>query len=450
MAPEARGVSRLPAKALPSRRYHSHSMAPPTISRVHAREVLDCRGFPTVQVDVWVDDRFMGRADVPAGRSTGKYEAKEARDGGRRFGGFGVRKAVANVRDEIAPVLIGQPATSQRSVDELLIELDGTVDKSRLGANAIVGVSLATARAAAAASGVALYRYLDGKGHILPVPQLNLINGGRHASNDLDFQEFIIMPVGATSFLNAMEIGSEINLALAGLLLDRYGKLAINTGDEGGYAPPITDPREALGLLQQAVDRAGYADQIVYGLDCAATHFYDSKSATYRLAGRSYDASAMLDLYEELVREFKIVSIEDPLHEDDFEGFAALTQRLGIQIVGDDLFATNSARLRRGIEAGAANALLWKVNQVGTLTEAFDAASLARDKQYSLVVSERSGETEDSIIADLVVALNAGQIKTGAPVRGERTAKYNRLLLIEEELGSRASYAGRSYRTPQG
>jgi enolase 1/2/3 len=420
------------------------------ISRVVAREVLDCRGLPTVQVDVWVDDRLAGRADVPAGRSTGKYEAKEVRDGGSRFGGFGVRRAVANVRDVIGPAVVGQPVSSQRSIDELLIELDGTSDKSRLGANAIVGVSLAVARAAAASSGAPLYRHLDGNSHVLPVPQINLINGGRHASNDLDFQEFIIMPIGAESFIHAMQIGTEVNLQLADLLLGRYGKLAINTGDEGGYAPPITDPREALALLHQAVDQAGYTKHVVYGLDCASTHFYDKLTRAYRLATGSYTMSMMLDLYAELVRDFNVVSIEDPLYEDDFEGFAEATKRLRIQIVGDDLFVTNSGRLQKGIDSGAANSLLWKVNQIGTLSEALDAAALARKNGYSVVVSERSGETEDPIIADLVVALNAGQIKTGAPVRGERTAKYNRLLLIEEELGDRATYAGTSYRAPKG
>jgi len=420
------------------------------ITGVRAREVLDCRGLPTVQVDVWVDDRFAGRADVPAGRSTGKYEAREIRDGGTRFGGFGVRQAVANVRDVIGPAVIGQPVNSQRSIDELLIELDGTKDKSRLGANAIVGVSLATARAAASVSGASLYQHLDGNGHVLPVPQINLINGGRHASNDLDFQEFIIMPVGASSFMHAMQIGTEVNLRLADLLLARYGKLAINTGDEGGYAPPIKDPREALALLHEAVEKAGYTKLVVYGLDCAATYFYDNETQEYRLATRTYKRSAMLDLYAELVRDFDVVSIEDPLYEDDFDGFAEAVKRLRIQIVGDDLFVTNSGRLQKGIDRGAANALLWKVNQIGTLTEALDAAALARRNGYSVVVSERSGETEDPIIADLVVALNAGQIKTGAPVRGERTSKYNKLLLIEEELGERATYAGRAYRAPVG
>lgn len=418
------------------------------ITQVTAREVLDCRGLPTVQVDVWVDDRFLGRADVPAGRSTGQHEAKELRDGGKRFGGFGVRRAVANVREQIAPAIIGQPVMPQRAVDQFLLELDGTPDKSRLGANAILGVSLAAARAAAAALGLPLYRYLNADAHVLPVPMINLINGGRHASNDLDFQEFIIMPVGVSTFMEAMEVSTEVNLVLQEILVKRYGKYAVNVGDEGGYAPPTKEPDEALELLHQAVERAGYAEQCVYGLDCASTHFYDQKTGLYTVAGRTYDREGMISLYERLVRDYGVVSIEDPLQEDDFEGYVEITRRLGIQIVGDDFFVTNPDRLRKGIEMGAASALLWKVNQIGTLTEALDAATIAMRHQYSVVVSERSGETEDPIIADLVVALNAGQIKTGAPVRGERTSKYNTLLRIEEELGSTGVYAGRSYRAP--
>lgn len=418
------------------------------ITEIAAREVLDCRGLPTVQVDAWVDDRFMGRADVPAGRSTGRHEAKELRDGGSRFGGYGVTRAVSNVREQIAPRLVGSPVMPQQSVDQFLIELDGTPDKSRLGANAILGTSLATARAAAAAQGLALYRYLNTDAHVLPVPQVNLINGGQHASNDLDFQEFIIMPVGAATFMEALEIASEVNLQLRDLLVRRYGKLAVNVGDEGGYAPPITQPEEALEVLHKAVDAAGYSSEVVYGLDCAATQLYEPDDETYEVGGKRYDRSAMFDLYANLAREFDVVSIEDPLAEDDFEGFADLTTRLGIQIVGDDLFVTNPDRLSRGIQMGAANALLWKVNQIGTLTEALDAAALAFRHQYAVVVSERSGETEDTIIADLALALNAGQIKTGAPVRGERTSKYNALLRMEEELGGTAKYAARSYRSP--
>jgi enolase 1/2/3 len=411
-----------------------------SISSIGAREVLDCRGLPTVQVDVVVGDGVLGRADVPSGRSTGSHEAHELRDGGSRFGGFGVRQAVANVNERIAPALIGRSAAPQRELDAALVELDGTDDKSSLGANAILGVSLAAARAAAAAHGLPLYRYVNANAHLLPAPQVNLINGGRHASNDLDFQEFIVIPSGAESMLHALQIATEINLALGEILLQRFGKAALNTGDEGGYAPAITDPREALDYLHEAVSRAGYDDVITYGLDCAATHLYDSASQTYEVAGARYDRAGMIELYLDLIERYGIVTIEDPLHEDDFEGFAELTSASGIQIVGDDLFVTNPERLGRGIESRSANALLWKVNQIGTLSEALDAAEMAFRSGYGVVVSERSGETEDPIIADLVVALNAGQIKTGAPVRGERTAKYNRLLQISEELGAAARY----------
>jgi enolase len=416
--------------------------AAPLIDSVIAREVLDCRGLPTVQAEVRLESGHVGRADVPSGRSTGSHEAAELRDGGARFGGFGVLSAVANVRDEIASALIGRPLASQRDLDSTLIELDGTPDKSRLGANALLGVSLAAARAAAAAAELPLYRLLHANAHTLPVPLVNLINGGRHASNDLDFQEFIVIPTAADSILEALQISTETNLALAEILLDRYGKVALNTGDEGGFAPPISRPQEALELLHEAVDAAGHAGRFRYGLDCAATHYYDAESGVYGLAGQRLDRDGMIELYLGLIRDYDIVTIEDPLDEDDFEGFAELTAASGIQIVGDDLFTTNVARLRDGIDRGAANALLWKVNQIGTLTEALDAAELAMRSGYAVVVSERSGETEDPIIADLAVALNAGQIKTGAPVRGERTAKYNRLIQIAEELGASALYPG--------
>jgi enolase len=411
-----------------------------SIAHIAAREVLDCRGLPTVQVDLTLSDGTVGVADVPSGRSTGSYEATELRDGGSRFGGFGVRGAVSNVVDQIGPALRGFPTADQRALDARLCELDGTEDKSKLGANAIIGVSLAAARATAASLGTPLYRHLHRNAHVLPLPLLNLINGGRHAANDLDFQEFIVIPREADSLLHALQIGTEINLELAEVLLRRCGKSALNTGDEGGFAPAFSQPDEALECLHEAVGRAGYADRIVYGLDCAATHLYDADSRTYTVAGESYDRDALIALYQRLIADYGIVSIEDPLHEDDFEGFAEVTAATGIQIIGDDLFVTNPARLERGIAQGSANSLLWKFNQIGTLSEALDAAELAHHSGYSVVVSERSGETEDPIIADLAVALHAGQIKTGAPVRGERTAKYNRLLRIEEELGDTAVY----------
>ncbi len=417
-----------------------------TVTEIRAREVLDCRGLPTVQVDLWIDGRIRGRADVPAGRSTGRYEAVELRDGGARFGGFGVRSAVRNVTGPIADHLVGRTVGSQRGLDHALIELDGTANKENLGANATLGVSLAYARAAAQASGTPLYLHLNANAHILPVPQFNLINGGRHASNDLDFQEFSIVPVGAGSILEAVQVATEVNLVLAEILVKKFDKFAINTGDEGGYVPPITQPDEALGYLHEAVSRAGYDNIVEYALDCAATHLYDATSKSYTVDGQTYDVEQMGDLYTGLVKDYGVTSIEDPLEEDSFEATAELTERLGIQIVGDDLFTTNSARLRRGIETGAANALLWKMNQIGTLSEAMDAAAMAMRNGYGVVVSERSGETEDAIISDMAVGLNAGQIKTGAPVRGERTAKYNALIAIEEELGSQARYAGRGYR----
>ena len=419
------------------------------ITAVNAREIIDCRGTPTVQVDVWVDDELRGRADVPSGRSTGSYEAYEMRDGGTRYGGYGVTKAVHNVNSAIAELLLDRDVTEQRALDLDMVALDGTPNKSRLGANAILGASLAVARAAAATLELPLYRYLNSEAHVLPVPMMNLINGGKLSSNDLCFQEFIMMPVGAETFSEALQITAEINAILRPMTAARYGKLAVNVGDEGGVVPPIIDVREALNLLRDAVRQSGYESKIVYAFDCAATHLYDRRSETYQFEGKQLSRDGVIQFFKDLVSEYPIVSIEDPLQEDDYEGFAEITRALpGVQIVGDDLFVTNKARLARGVEMGAANSVLWKVNQIGTLTEAMETATMAFRNGYGVCVSERSGETEDPMIADLVVALNGGQIKTGAPVRSERTAKYNRLLQIEEELGTAATYAGRAFRRP--
>jgi enolase len=355
-----------------------------------------------------------------------------------------------NVNERIAPQVVGLDVSDQVGLDRFLCELDGTSNKCSLGANAVLGVSLAAARCAAKVAGLPLHRYLRADSRVLPVPLVNLINGGKLTSNDLDFQEFIAMPVGAPSFSEAMRMASECHMALYEIVVSRYGKLAGNTGDEGGYATPITDVREALEVLRGGVRAAGYEDDMVYALDCAATHLWDAESGTYTVGGVRYDTAGMIELYRELVRDYGIASIEDPLAEQDWDGWTAITCELGedIQLVGDDLFVTNPGRVRTGIERRAANALLWKVNQIGTLTEALQAAETAYRAGYGVCVSERSGETEDPIIADLVVALNAGQIKTGSPVRGERTAKYNRLFQIEEWLGSDAVYAGRAFRNP--
>ena len=419
------------------------------IDAIRAREIIDCRSFPTVQVDVWCDGGLMGRADVPAGRSTGSHEAHELRDGDEdRYRGLGVQKAVANVNDVIGPALMGRDVRDQRKIDIAMIEMDGTPNKKRLGANAILGVSLAVARAAANACGISLYRYLNPNGHVLPVPFMNLLNGGKLTFNYLEIQEFIMIPVGAGSFRDALQMTTAVNLVLRDLVVEKYGILAVNTGDEGGYATPMRGAYEPLEFLSKAVERAGYADDVVYAMDCASTHWYDRKKRVYELDGKTYDRDALIGLYKELKEKFPIVSLEDPLDEEDFEGYAQITRELDIQIIGDDLFVTNVERLRQGVEKGAANALLFKVNQVGTLSEALDAAEFAYRHHYGVQVSERSGETEDPLIADLVVALNSGQIKTGAPVRGERTAKYNRLLQIEEELETAAQYAGRNFVRP--
>ncbi|MGD8245127.1 MAG: phosphopyruvate hydratase, partial [Anaerolineae bacterium] len=378
----------------------------------------------------------------------GIHEAYELRDAEARYRGLGVRTAVQNVNEIIAPALIGRDASRQRALDALMCEeLDGTPDKSHLGANAIVGVSMALARAAAAAAGEPLFRHLNSNARVIPVPLFNLINGGKHASGTLEIQEFIIMPVGAEDLSHALQICTEVSFELRDLIIDKYGKIAVNIGDEGGFVPPMRGVREPLDALVEAVERAGYSDLIVYGLDVAASHFYDPEEAVYHFAGDRLTRDDMIALYEDLCSDYDLASIEDALYEEDFEGWAQLTAMLpDVQWVGDDLFVTNPDRLRKGIDMGAANALLWKINQIGTLTEAMDVAEMAYRHGYGVQVSERSGETEDPIIADFTVALNAGQIKTGAPVRGERTSKYNQLLRIEEALGDQAVFAGRRFR----
>ncbi len=417
------------------------------IQSLHARQVIDCRGYPTVEVDLRLAGGACGRASVPAGLSTGSHEARELRDGKKAYRGMSVSKAVENVNRVIAKAVMGKDAACQRQLDSFMVnELDRTADKSRLGSNAILGVSLAAARAAANAFSLPLYRYLNANARVIPLPMFNLINGGKHASGDLEVQEFIIMPVGAANLSHALEIATHVGWELKDLIIRQYGKIAVNVGDEGGFVPPMKGIREPLDFLVEAVARAGYSREIVYGLDVAATHFYDPKEKVYRLGGETYTCDQMISLYQELCAAYPLASIEDALYEDDFEGWARLTAALDIQLVGDDLFVTNSQRLQQGIEMGAANALLWKVNQIGTLTEALDAAELAFRNRYAVVASERSGETEDAILADLTVALNAGQIKTGATVRGERTSKYNQLLRIEEELSDQAVYAGKSFR----
>jgi len=418
------------------------------ISDIKAREIVDCRGFPTVEVDVWVDGELCGRADVPAGRSTGKREAVEIRDGGNRWGGQGTLKAVANVEQEIRPKLISLDPRDQRGIDELLCELDGTKNKSRLGANAIVGVSLAVAKAGAKVSDLPFYQYINKEGHVIPVPLVNLINGGKLTSNDLEIQEFIVMPVGAKDLKEGLQICYEINMILHDLIVDKYGKIAVNVGDEGGFAPPMTGIKEPMETLSKAVNASGYEDLIVYGMDAAASHWYDWEKGIYRMENEEMTRDDVIEMYVQLCNQYPMGSIEDPLMEDDFEGHAILTEKLeGVQIVGDDLFTTNVEYIKEGIEKKAANAILWKFNQVGTLTEALDAAELAYGAGFGVQVSERSGETEDTSIADLSVALNAGQIKTGT-TRSERTGKYNQLLRIAEELGDKAVYPGRNFHRP--
>ncbi len=417
------------------------------IETIRAREILDSRGNPTLEVEVILEDGAFGRAAVPSGASTGTHEALELRDNDERYLGKGVRQAIENIQEHILPALEGVDAMNQREVDETLIALDGTENKSRLGANTILGVSLAVAHAAADHLGVPLYRYIGGvDAHVLPVPLMNIVNGGKHAEGAADFQEFMIVPAGAPSFAEALRMGAEIYHHLK-KVLSEHG-LSTTVGDEGGFAPAVPSAERVFELLSEAVERAHYrlGEEVYFALDAAASELYRAGYYVLRAEDRVLDSAGLIQLYERLVERFPIISIEDGLAEDDWEGWVALTQALGgkIQLVGDDLFVTNITRLEQGIQRGCANSILIKPNQIGTLTETLDTIRYAHRNGYATIISHRSGETEDTTIADLAVAVNAGQIKTGAPCRGERVAKYNQLLRIEEELGSSAVYAGSS------
>ena len=421
------------------------------ITDVYAREIIDSRGNPTIEVEVLAADKYLGRASVPSGASTGRYEAVELRDGEERYGGKGVQQAAENVNTKIASEIIGKNVLDQIALDELLIRMDGTPNKRKMGANATLGVSMAAARAAAAALRLPLYSYLGGvNAKTMPIPMMNIMNGGQHADNTIDIQEFMIMPSGACCFKEGLRMCSEIYHHLKALL--KKQGYSTGVGDEGGFAPNLKDAKEALSFIMEAVQAAGYepGEDIRIALDVAASELYDSKLKKYVFAGESSmhgfkvarTVEELIDYYEELASEFPVVSIEDPLDEEDWEGWELLTARLerDIQLVGDDLFVTNVRRLRKGIERSVANAILIKVNQIGTLTEAFDAIETAKKAGYQAIISHRSGETEDAVIADIAVAFNAGQIKTGAPCRAERTSKYNQLLRIEERLGDTARY----------
>ena len=415
------------------------------IIHTFAREILDSRGNPTVEAEVFLDDGARGVAGVPSGASTGVHEAHELRDGGERYQGKGVLKAVENINEKIADELAGFEADDQRLIDQAMIKLDGTDNKSELGANAILGVSIAAAKAAAESAALPLYRYIGGpNAHVLPVPMMNILNGGAHADSGVDVQEFMIAPIGAESFAEALRMGAEVYHALKAVLKDKG--LSTGLGDEGGFAPSVDSTKAALDVIVDAIKKAGFepGKDVALALDVASSEFF--KDGKYHFEGGEHTAEEMSKVYEDLIDQYPIVSIEDPLQEDDWDGYTALTAAIGekVQIVGDDFFVTNPARLQEGIEKKAANALLVKVNQIGTLTETFDAVELAHRNGYRTMMSHRSGETEDTTIADLAVALNCGQIKTGAPARSERVAKYNQLLRIEQELGDGAVYAGRS------
>ena len=417
-----------------------------SISKINAREILDSRGNPTIEVEAQLSDGATGWAAIPSGASTGQHEALELRDGDKsRFGGLGVLKAVSNVNGEIAATVIGMPATDQSAIDRRLIDLDGTPDKSRLGANAILGTSLAVAHAAASFLGISLYRYLGREAaNTLPVPMMNILNGGKHAADSTDFQEFMVVPTGATSFHHALRIGTEVYHALKKVLKDKG--LNTSVGDEGGFAPGLSSNSEAVDVILTAIEQAGYqpGKDCFIALDPASTEFYQDDKYILAREGQSLSSPEMVDYYAGWVSEYPIISIEDGMAEDDWEGWQTITRKLGekITLVGDDLYVTNVERLDRGIQLGASNAILIKLNQIGTLTETIAAVRMAHEAGWRAIVSHRSGETEDTTIADLVVGLNTGLIKAGAPCRSERTAKYNRLLRIEEELGPKARFAG--------
>lgn len=417
------------------------------ITDVRAREIFDCRWIPTVQVEIEVDGKTVGVGNAPIGKSTGSDEAFEIRDGGKRYSGKGCLTAVKNIETEIKDRLIGMDVTNQRAIDHAMMELDGTENKSRLGANAIIPVSVAAATAAAKHLGLPLYKYLNNNAHVMPVPLLDMLSGGLETDfSSIEIQEFCIFPVGAESFSEAMEIGHDVHYKLLEIMVKKYGPMASIVSLDGGFSCTSMSIKENMDILVEAVEKAGYSDKVKFGFDMAATHWYDKKTKLYTLEGKKRTTDEVLEIYKDLVKNYPILTMEDPFDETDVAGFVRATQELGIQIVGDDFFVTNPKILKAKMATGAANAMLWKYNQIGTLTQAFDAAQIAFRNGYGVMVSERNGETEDSTLSDLVVALDGGQVKTGNVNRSERVAKYNRLLQIEKELGSEAVYAGEFYK----
>ncbi len=417
------------------------------ITDVRAREIFDCRWIPTVQVEIEVDGKTVGVGNAPIGKSTGSDEAFEIRDGGKRYSGKGCLTAVKNIETEIKDRLIGMDVTNQRAIDHAMMELDGTENKSRLGANAIIPVSVAAATAAAKHLGLPLYKYLNNNAHVMPVPLLDMLSGGLETDfSSIEIQEFCIFPVGAESFSEAMEIGHDVHYKLLEIMVKKYGPMASIVSLDGGFSCASMSIKENMDILVEAVEKAGYSDKVKFGFDMAATHWYDKKTKLYTLEGKKRTTDEVLEIYKDLVKNYPILTMEDPFDETDVAGFVRATQELGIQIVGDDFFVTNPKILKAKMATGAANAMLWKYNQIGTLTQAFDAAQIAFRNGYGVMVSERNGETEDSTLSDLVVALDGGQVKTGNVNRSERVAKYNRLLQIEKELGSEAVYAGEFYK----
>ena len=417
------------------------------ITDVRAREIFDCRWIPTVQVEIEVDGKTVGVGNAPIGKSTGSDEAFEIKDGGKRYSGKGCLTAVKNIETEIKDRLIGMDVTNQRAIDHAMMELDGTENKSRLGANAIIPVSVAAATAAAKHIGLPLYKYLNNNAHVMPVPLLDMLSGGLETDfSSIEIQEFCIFPVGAESFSEAMEIGHDVHYKLLEIMVKKYGPMASIVSLDGGFSCASMSIKENMDILVEAVEKAGYSDKVKFGFDMAATHWYDKKTKLYTLEGKKRTTDEVLEIYKDLVKNYPILTMEDPFDETDVAGFVRATQELGIQIVGDDFFVTNPKILKAKMATGAANAMLWKYNQIGTLTQAFDAAQIAFRNGYGVMVSERNGETEDSTLSDLVVALDGGQVKTGNVNRSERVAKYNRLLQIEKELGSEAVYAGEFYK----